>query len=262
MVVNRINFLKPWRLISNSWEAGGSYTIVDTEKLPINHTHLKKKHGKDFRSFYQELDLFKNNEAILCSVQRIDLETNRAIVVPLGNENKLIQIRVIFPVGLSNLSDEEILEKYKYNPEQSLFENGFTKLKCSWEKKFESKSGNITVFDYDYCIHGEGLEAINTIIGQELLDCCKNDYERMGKRIGGENLTLEPDISSYGFNVSWFPGKYLIHELEICNPQTDECIDYGFMISPTDYFGEYIDMDDEKFFITLDKFFDKLDKDF
>ena len=73
------------------------------------------------------------------------------------------------------MSNEEVLEKYKYNPEQSLFENGFTKLKCSFEKTFESESGNITVFDYDYCIHGEGLEAVNTIIGQELLDCEEGD---------------------------------------------------------------------------------------
>ena len=262
MVVNRMQFGTLWRLISNGWEAGGSYTIVDTENLPINHTQLKEKHGKDFRIFYHELDIFKNKEAILSGVSRIDHASNRAFIVPLGNENKLVQIRVIFPVGLSDLSNEEVLEKYKHNPEQSLFENGFTKLKCSFERTFESESGNITVFEYDYCIHGEGLEAVNTIIGQELLDCSKNDYERMGKRIGGESLTLEPDINPYGFSVSWFPGKYLIHELEICNPETDECIDYGFMISPTDYFGELIDYDDENFFMTLDKFFDDLDKPF
>lgn len=262
MVVNRIQFGTPWRLISNSWEAGGTYVIVDTEKLPINHAQLKEKYGENFRHYFRELDLFKNNEAIVSHVQRLDFETNKAFVVPLGNENKLLQIRVVSTLGLNNLSNEEVLEKYKHNPEQSLFENGFTKLKCSFERTFESESGNITVFEYDYCIHGEGLEAVNTIIGQQLLDCSKNDYERMGKRIGGESLTLEPDINPYGFSVSWFPGKYLIHDLEICNPETDESIDYGFMISPTHYFGELIDYDDENFFVTLDKFFDDLDKPF
>ena len=258
MVINSLNFNKPWKLISNSWNGNKNFTIIDSEKLPLDYKKFYEEKGDDYD--YYDHEVYKNRQAI--DFNSNDRDSNRLFVVPLGNEGKLLQIRLIYPYKLEELSDQELLLKHKYSTEKSFLDNGFTKLKVIEENMFESKSGNMTFFDHMNYRWGDFNEPTRTIFGQELLDCSKNDYERMGNLINGESLTLEPDINPYGFSVSWFPGKYLIHEPEICNPETDECIDYGFMISPTHYFGEFIDLDDENFFMTLDKFFDDLDKPF
>ena len=59
MVVNRIQFGTPWRLISNSWEAGSTYVIVDTEKLQSIMHNSKKNMVKIFVIILENLIYLK-----------------------------------------------------------------------------------------------------------------------------------------------------------------------------------------------------------
>ena len=228
-----------WKLITNS-DQERDLAILETNKLPI---HIESKNEIEIGDFFNTLH---NREiahtTTFGAAERGSNRTNRSFVVPICIQGELREIRIIFPCVSEDLSNEDLIKNYYNYPDQSFFTEGYEKFILMSEDEIDIKTGELSIFQY--MAYSQTLEFIGNkeSYAQEFKDSLIIDSEQIGKILNGEDQNT--DIVSFGFSLSWSPGKYLVREIDIKNPKTDKTINYGLSIQPQGFYQNWDSGDD------------------
>ena len=151
-------------------------------------------------------DIFK------CNLHDGWSEASTVVVLKFGKED-MEELRIISPYNWE--FDEDVNTKEKLNIEDGFFAEGFTELKITDSKKFNSKSGK-----FSFRNHNQGHDTTEDLKENCIKTLPKNDLELGNILLGWDKKPVFVERADGGFSFTWRKGVYEAFNVSAVKPKT------------------------------------------